>query len=241
MASLPKKGVKGANLRRWLIDSIEQLIDYLHSTRVRPGPGISVRETPSGVIVSLAKKSTSTVNNSTGGTASAPQDLSATVSGGTATLALSGSTATVPVVAGANVNVTGGTSGEVIISATGGTSSGVGFPAYTAPLVERGDVLAQYNYPGTAYADQSVWLIGNLVSEPDEYGQLALSVRVLISHNGNSESVYLSDFITQTNSYIDKIEIPVFLPIPAGYTFQIDILQATGSSITSGLAIYPCI
>lgn len=67
MASLPKKGVKGANLRKWLIDSIEQVIDYLHSTRVRPGEGIMVKETPSGVIVSLAKKSTSTVNNSTGG------------------------------------------------------------------------------------------------------------------------------------------------------------------------------
>lgn len=67
MASLPKKGVKGANLRKWLIDSIEQLIDYLHSTRVLPGDGIMVKETPAGVIVSLAKKSTSTVNNSTGG------------------------------------------------------------------------------------------------------------------------------------------------------------------------------
>ena len=163
------------------------------------------------------------------------------VSGGTASIGLSGSTSSVEIVGGSNVSITGNTNGQVVVSATGGTSSGVGFPSYTTPLVEQGDVLSQTNYPGTAYADQSVWLIGNLSVEPDENGQLALSVRVLISHNGNSEAVYLSDFLTQTNSYIDKLEIPVFMPIPAGHTFQIDILQATGSSITSGLAIYPCI
>lgn len=67
MASLPAKGVKGANLRKWLIDSINGLIDYLHASRVRPGDGIMVKETPSGVIVSLAKKATAGANNSTGG------------------------------------------------------------------------------------------------------------------------------------------------------------------------------
>ena len=239
MGSLPPKAVTGANFKKWTVETLNKLIDYLHGARIRPGYGISVRETPSGTIVELAKKQAPVINNTTGG--GTTQDISATVSGGTATVALSGSTSSVDIVGGSNVSITGNTNGQIEISATGGTSSGVGFPAYTSPLVEQGDVLSQTNYPGTAYADQSVWLIGNLSVEPDANGQLALSVRVLISHNGNSEAVYLSDFLTQTNSYIDKLEIPVSMPIPAGHTFQIIVSQTTSADPTSGLAIYPCI
>ena len=240
MPSLPQKSVKGAAFKKWVVESIDKLIDYLSSTYIQVGQGLKINRTPSGLVIELEKPAKETHSNTAGGTG-ATQDISTTVSGGTASIGLSGSTSSVEIVGGSNVSITGNTNGQVVVSATGGTSSGVGFPSYTTPLVEQGDVLSQTNYPGTAYADQSVWLIGNLSVEPDENGQLALSVRVLISHNGNSEAVYLSDFLTQTNSYIDKLEIPVFMPIPAGHTFQIDILQATGSSITSGLAIYPCI
>lgn len=239
MGSIPPKAVSGQNFKKWVVETLNKLIDYLHGARIRPGYGISVRETPSGTIVELAKKQAPVINNTTGG--GTTQDISATVSGGTATVALSGSTSSVDIFGGSNVSITGNTNGQIEISATGGTSSGVGFPAYTSPLVEQGDVLSQTNYPGTAYADQSVWLIGNLSVEPDANGQLALSVRVLISHNGNSEAVYLSDFLTQTNSYIDKLEIPVSMPIPAGHTFQIIVSQTTSADPTSGLAIYPCI
>lgn len=125
---------------------------------------------------------------------------------------------------------------------SGGGGGSVGSPDYLSPLVEIGDVLAQTYYPGTAYPEgQAVWLIGNLTAFPDEDGQIVLSVRVLIRNGGNSESVYLTDFRTQQNSYIDKFSVPVSLLIPADYEFEIDILQGTGNDFTSELAIYPCI
>lgn len=133
--------------------------------------------------------------------------------------------------------------GEVVVVKTdGGGGGSVGAPDYLSPLVERGDVLAQTYYPGTAYPEgQAVWLIGNLTAFPDEDGQIALSVRVVIRNGGNSESVHLTDFRTQQNSYIDKFSVPVSLLIPADYEFEIDILQGTGNDFTSELAIYPCL
>ena len=56
MASLPQKSTSGNNLKQWLIRSIEGLIDYLSATRVRPGYGISVEETPSGTVISLKNR-----------------------------------------------------------------------------------------------------------------------------------------------------------------------------------------
>lgn len=71
MASLPRKGITGDNLKKWVVDTVNGLIDYLHSHRLRPGYGINIQETPSGVVVSLAKKETSVQNvqitGSTGG------------------------------------------------------------------------------------------------------------------------------------------------------------------------------
>ena len=97
MASLPKKSVKGDGFKKWVIYSINALIDYLHGARLKPGYGIAVRETPSGTIVELARKETPVVNNIGGG--GETQDISATVTGsGTATVAtveLSGSTSAV--------------------------------------------------------------------------------------------------------------------------------------------------
>lgn len=67
MASLPKKGIKGTNFKVWAVETLNALIDYLHGARVKPGYGISVRETPSGTIVELAKKEAPTINNIAGG------------------------------------------------------------------------------------------------------------------------------------------------------------------------------
>jgi hypothetical protein len=133
---LPQKSVKGANLKKWLVESIDALIDYLSdASYLQPGNGIGIDRTASGIMISATKPKPAPAQSLTGG--GTVQDLSATVSGSTATLALSGSTATVPFVAGANVNITGGTNGEVILSATGGTASGMAYPQWGSFSVQQ--------------------------------------------------------------------------------------------------------
>lgn len=67
MGSIPPKAVSGQNFKKWVVETLNKLIDYLHGARIRPGYGIMVRETPSGTIVELAKKQAAPVNNATGG------------------------------------------------------------------------------------------------------------------------------------------------------------------------------
>ena len=232
MASLPKKGVKGANLRKWLIDAIEQLIDYLNSPWLQAGKGINIRRTPAGTIIELQKQSSESPRSSSGGTASAPQDISATVSGGTATLALSGSTATVPVVAGANVNITGGTSGEVIISATGGTSSNNFFPDYGNSPVSVSE--------GTVYPlDSDMWLIGYAgLYKTSSSGFPSTVTLHIMNYAGTviSRSITLfSDtgiFSSYNNS--NSMDIPVCIPIKAGYSVEV----VTSGSVEFSLSLF---
>ncbi len=50
---IPQKSQKGANRRQWLVATVDALIDCITSMRICPGPGIAVRETPAGTIVSV--------------------------------------------------------------------------------------------------------------------------------------------------------------------------------------------
>lgn len=224
MASLPAKGVKGANLRKWLIDSINGLIDYLHASRVRPGDGIMVKETPSGVIVSLAKKAIAGVNNTTGG--GTAQDISASVSGGTATIALSGSTSSVEIVGGTSgaVSITGNTNGQIEIDVQGGTSS-VGFPNYASPNKEYIHV---YNGSETKTYAYAVWLIGSagVNTSADMDGTVTLYIGL--------ETISLFDLTIGTTNLAGLI-VPVSMPIPAGSSFSI---SASGAAVGNFYA-YP--
>ena len=222
-----------------------RLVRFINSLVLRgDGSYLAVEHTPDGTLIKPTTYLIDQLNkagNPPAAGGSAAQDISASVTGGTATVTLSGSTSAVELVGAGDVTISGNTSGQIEINATGGTASALRFPNYPAPLVAQGNVQPSYTYPGTAYAAQPVWLIGNLSVEPDENGQLALSVCIYISNGGTTETVYLSDFLTQTSSYIDKLEIPVFLPIAANHTFQINVMQTTSADPTSGLAIYPCL
>jgi len=142
------------------------------------------------------------------------------------------------------LNLSGGTNAVILLGdyekPSGGGGSSIGFPDYTNPLVDRGAVLTDTVYPGTAFTDQDSWLIGCLTVWPDENGQLAINAYVTISDGTNSKNVYLSDSITQTESYIDKFQIPVTLPFHSGQTFIIHG-SATGNNMVAELAIYPCL
>lgn len=233
MASLPPKNTAGQNLKQYLIRTIDAIIDYLHATRIRPGYGIDVRETPAGTEISLKDMKTAVPCSiqKNGGTASG---LTATVSGGTATVAISGSTALV-IEPGANIQISGGTNGELIISATGGGGA-TGFPDYFSPNIV--DNLAFSTVYGP-FNDQ-VWLIGKVFSVIDNDDLRGdLTVWIYGGTNGERIDAYNADI-----GPVDTMDIAAFgslvsLPIPAGNTFQLMWVYAEPD--ISDLRIYPCI
>ena len=236
MASIPRKSVKGANLKKWLVETIDGIIDYLHSSRIRPGYGIAVDETPSGTIVRLASTPSSNAPISTGGGTGA-SGIGATVTGGTASVTLTGGTGSVNLVGTGSVTISGNTNtGNIEINASGGSPGSVGFPDYAHPLVQGGNVAFLTTYPGTAYADQNVWLIGRIRMVADQNQQLAGSLIIYLSDGVNTESIWLVD--TLLDGMDGQEDIPIMLPIPAGYTFE---LHYNNPPDSLELGIYPCI
>ena len=100
------------------------------------------------------------------------------VTGGTASITLTGGTGSVNLVGTGNVTLSENADGEIEINSAGGGGAVIGFPDYANPLATN--VYYNTTYPGTAYADQSIWLIGciNSVFDPNNY---ALSAHVEIS------------------------------------------------------------
>lgn len=240
MASLPKKGVTGINFQKWIKDSINGLIDYLHAARIRPGYGISVRETPSGTIVELAKKEAPTINNTTGGTG-ATQDISSTVSGGTATVSLSGSASSVEIVGTGDVQVSGGTNGQIILS-------GAGFPVWKnlvyqqiTPTWTSGEMnpyilpysgyLMIHMQPSTTYLETD----GN--QERDIYCYLSIDGKRLYSYQrgyymemlqGSSSEAHLN-ILTQDSTLI---------PVCSGSTITAEYYDSYGNTPALNLNLY---
>ena len=119
---IPRLPVSGENLKKYLLDTIRGIIEYLKATRLVEGDGISIRETPSGVVVSAIRRGTTSQGASgaaeydpgigitiTGGTPGVPEKINANITGGT------------------DISVTGGTNGNpLVISYTGGGGGGGG-------------------------------------------------------------------------------------------------------------------
>ena len=239
MVSLPRKGEKGQNFKSWAVDSINKLIDYLSDgTYLRKGDGISVERTPSGIIIGLEKKGESISQSFTsdGGTL---QDISATVTGDTASLALSGSTSSVNFVGTGAVTISGNTNtGNIEINATGGTSTAsLGFPDYSSGMAVSG---------GTTYGGYATdgWLIGDVTSPNSAYATGDCECIVTLNGNGFSAlSIVLLNTIGLTNfqNYAGVITNPVFLPIPANVSFNINPSVVSGQDATLNLRYYACI
>lgn len=67
MPSLPHKSVKGIVFKKWAVESIDRLIDYLSGTWLQAGKGINIRRTPSGTIVELQKQPATAPSSGGGG------------------------------------------------------------------------------------------------------------------------------------------------------------------------------
>jgi hypothetical protein len=234
MPKLPNKSIKGANFKKWCIESIDAIIDYLSSARYLQGaPGVTIERKPSGIVIGLEKQAPQTASVS-GGTA-AYSGLTATVSGGTATVDVSGVNP-LEIVAGSNVNITGGTNGELIVSATGGTGS-VGFPDFLNGVT----VSVGTNYP----ISSDSWLVGhvglyagsdNYPTHLSGYVDLKISNTATPSQNITIE-LYCNQGIYQTDSSGRNEWFPVCVPIKAGYTIRLTV----SGSASLGLKLYPCI
>lgn len=235
MPSLPTKGIKGQNFKAWAVDSINKLIDYLSSPYLTPGQGINIRRTPSGTVIELQKQPEPVQQSVSGGLV---QDISASVSGNTASIGLSGSTATAELVGTGDVTISGNTNGQIEINATGGTSSGIGAPNYANPIVDRGSVALRTpygNYANVAY------LVGAVVSViesvgGDDYLRGDIFADITMEGNTSSSRVYLASFDVPTTDASASISSPVFLIIPSGATVT---LGSATDPVISELAIYP--
>lgn len=188
-----------------------------------------VSHSNAGTSIAPTKKLVDLLHTRGGGApaSGAAQDLSVSVSGGTATVSISGSTSAVPFVAGANVNITGSTNGEVIVSATGGTAGGAFFPDYgEAPVTVSGGTI----YPVNA----NMWLIGYAgLYKTDSSGGFPSYVDLKIYGSDGitvtrTISLYTDAGVFSTYNSYQPFHVPVCMPIKSGY--QIEILSSGAAS-----------
>lgn len=233
---IPSKIQHGEKVIGTVFEKINGIIDYLNASKLRKSSGIDVRETPSGTVLELVQKS-----------ASAPQaeqnpavasGLEATVSGdGTATVAISGSTALV-IKPGANIQISGGTNGELIISATGGTSGTTGFPDYSNEVVPYSTVDINGSTYSFAYP---VWVIGNIGITPDGNNQMRGNLSLWVGNSPNQKrfSVLLMNGDFSSDSYMDQAGNFICLPIPANTPFYFATADDLNYFVNE-LTIYGC-
>lgn len=117
---VPRLPVTGENFKKYAIDTLKAIIAYLHASRVRPGKGIRVEETPCGTVISIIPRGSAIQGGAggityeagtgitiTGGTPGVPEKINANITGGN------------------DISVTGGTNGNpLVISYTGGGGGG---------------------------------------------------------------------------------------------------------------------
>lgn len=127
---IPSKIQHGEKVISTVFEKINGIIDYLNASKLRKSSGIDVRETPSGTVLELVQKSASAPQSQQ--STAVASGLEATVSGGTATVGISGSTSSVEFVGAGGVTISGNTNGQVEINASGIPFPV--FPSYNIPL-----------------------------------------------------------------------------------------------------------
>jgi hypothetical protein len=211
-----------------------RLVTFINSLVLRgDNQYFAVSHSNAGTTIKPTKKLVDLLDARGGAPASGSvQDLSVSVTGGTATIALSGSTDTVPVVAGSNVNITGNTNGEVVVSATGGTGTNLFFPDYATSPVSITD--------GTVYpVSADSWLIGTAGLYKTSSTGFPAYVTLKIYSSDGTTIVRTFDLISDTgifgSSYNSNqpFDIPVCRPIKAGY--QIEVIKSGAASFNLSL------
>jgi len=206
---IPAKIQHGEKVISTVFDKINGIIDYLNASRIRKGPGILVDESPSGTVIKLADNRPATPPQVLPAGSGGASGLTATVSGGIASVSVSGSSP-LSIIPGSNVTISG-TTGGIILDA----QSLSGLPDYddtanidtfqiVGPGIGSGSTGLQKQY------NHSVWLIGTAeASETTSDVQFSLQINIgafawepirlqLTGHAG-----------------IPSVAIPFAVPVPA--------------------------
>lgn len=203
----------------------------------RDESGTSVTLTPA-VVSALTRAAGGTPPGSGGGS----QELSVTVSGNTATIGLSGSTATAQLVGTGDVSIYGNTNGQIEIDAAGGGGGGggFGFPDYSNEIVAPGDVdlsgTTTYSYP------YPVWLMGSIGMTVNDVGEVWADISLWIGSSPNQRRFEILEInaTAEDNARIEALSVPMYTPIPANVPFYF-LMSATDSDLVRNeLAIYGC-
>ena len=218
---IPTKIQHGDKVISTVYAKINGIIDYLNASRVKPGTGIRVQETPSGTVVSSVPKTVTPpqLNTSDSGATGIESD----VTGGTASIVLAGGTGSVNFVGTGAVTISGNTNtGNIEINATGGTGT-AGFP----DLITGTTVSSGTNYPVSADS----WLIGhvglyagsgNYPAHLSGYVDLKVSATATPSLSNTIELYCNQGLYEVAHSGLNEW-FPVCIPIKAGYTIRLTV------------------
>ena len=230
---IPSKIQHGEKVIATVFDKINGIIDYLNASRIRKGPGILVDESPSGTVIKLEDNRPATPPQVLPAGSGGASGIEAAVSGGTASITLTGGTGSVKMVGSGSVSISGNTNGEVVLTGSGG--SAVGFPNYFNPVVDRGDV----DLSGTTYSyNYPVWLIGNVGASSDENDQVRFDLDLWLG-SSNQERVGISQ-TSNDYTFMGTITNFVCIPIPANTPFYFVTVDDL-SLYLNELTIYPCL
>ena len=213
---VPSKIPHGLNFKKAVIGTINGIIDYLNGNWLQSGKGINIRRTPSGTIIELQKQPASRSVSVTGGTAVGASGLVATVSGGSASVEVSGSSPLLIEPANANIQISGGTNGELRI----GASAVTGMP-YWLDLSPEFINVSQNSSVSKTY-NHSIFLIGNCgySTSSNMTGSVSLAI--------GGKTFILFDLGIGTSTLYGLTSF-VCIPIPANTAFT---LTTSGSLVT---------
>lgn len=197
-----------------------RLVRFMN-TLVLHGDGsyTQVKHTNNGTFVTLTTAAVDALNRAAGtpgGGGSGASGLEATVSGGTASVQVAGVSPLIVKPANANIQISGGTNGELEI----GASAVTGMPNYFYPSPQsiHVDASAPVVVPSQT---ETMWLIGTagVYTSSNMSGVVSVTIGYL--------TLTLFDLTIGSSSSLSGLTIPVALPVPAGHSFQ---LNASGSA-----------
>ena len=225
---IPAKIQHGEKVIATVFDKINGIIDYLNASRIRKGPGILVDESPSGTVIKLADNRPATPPQVLPAASGGASGIEAAVSGGTASITLTGGTGSVKMVGSGSVSISENGDGEIEFNSSG--SAVIGFPDYSK--FSSAEFISLVNQQVTKTYAFPIWLIGEAAKNTGS----DMSCTITIDIGGKTINL-LSVSIGSTSLY--GYSVPVFIPIPANTTFT---LTASGGFL-SILNVYalPCL
>lgn len=204
-----------------------RLVAFVNSLVLRTdGRFFAVKHGPNGTTIVPTTALFEAIAQCAGAPPAAPTGIGAAVSGGTATVNVSGSDPLVIEPANANIQISGGTAGELRI----GASAMIGTPDYfyASPEFVYVDASAVKLVPSQTSA---MWLIGTV--GVNTASNMSGSVQFTMS----PFQLTLFDLTIGTGSLLSGLAVPVALHIPARHAFQ---LTASGAAV-GNFNLYPSI